>query len=150
MAHSQGGEMELISIIIGSIGALVALFGGVCAVVVPVAFLAAFGIFFYRRSQQAKATKVAAQSWAQTNGIVLQSSVQTHRSGNSTSVVPVVVYQYQVDGKTYQNQTIKAGDKYMAVRVSWQARSTVDKYPIGAAVKVYYDPANPKDSALER
>jgi hypothetical protein len=138
--------MELVSIFGGLLGIL----GGLCAFILPVVFLVGFGIFLYRRSQQGKAAKEAAQSWPGTMGIVLSSNVQFRRSGNSTSVYPMVVYQYQVNGQTYQNQIIKAGEQFFNVRIMGQAQETVNPYPVGAQVMVYYNPANPKESALEK
>jgi len=145
--------MDPIAIITGLISALggfLGLFGGLCACILPVVFLVGFGIFMYRRSQQGKAAKEAAQTWPGTMGTVLSSSVQSRRSGNSTSTYPVVIYQYQVSGQTYQGQTIKAGEQFFSVRIMGDAQATVARYPIGAQVMVYYNPTNPKESALER
>lgn len=108
------------------------------------------GIFLYRRSQQGSAAKAAAQSWPGTMGTVLMSSVQSEHLGRSHSICPVVVYQYQVNGKAYQSQTIKAGEQFFNIRIIGQAQETVNRYPIGAQVMVYYNPANPLESALER
>jgi len=141
--------MDPIAIITGLISALggfLGLFGRLCACILPVVFLVGFGIFMYRRSQQGK----AAQTWPSTMGTVLSSNVQFRRSGNSTSVYPVVIYQYQVSGQTYQGQTLKAGEQFFSVRIMGDAHATVARYPIGAQVMVYYNPANPKESALER
>jgi len=141
--------MELFSALAGLIGGLIAIFGGLCAVVVPLLLIAGLGVFLYRRSQQAKVAKAAAQSWPQTKGTVLTSSVESRRSGNSTSTYPVVVYQYEVKGKTYRNQTISAGDQFLNVRVIGQAQKTVNRYPAGAKVTVYYNPADPGDAVLK-
>jgi len=78
------------------------------------------------------------------------SSVQSKHTGKSISVYPVVVYQYEVNGRVYQSQTIKAGEQFFNVRIIGQAQETVDRYPIGAQVMVYYNPVNPQESALER
>lgn len=145
--------MDLIAIITGlisALGGLLGLFGGLCACIVPMVFLIGLGIFIYRRSQQGKVAKEAAQSWPSTMGTVLASSVQSRRSGNSISTYPVVVYQYDVNGKSYQSQTIKAGDQFFNVRIIGEAQATADRYPVGAQVMVYYNPANPQESALER
>ena len=136
--------------IIGILGGLLGIFGGLCATIVPIIFFVIFGIFLYRRNQQGQAAKQAAQSWSSTIGAVLMSSVQSRRSGNSTSIYPVVVYQYSVNGQSYQSQTIKAGEQFFNVRVIGQAEETVRRYPIGAQVMVYYNPENPQQSALER
>jgi len=138
--------MEIISILGGLLGVL----GGLCATIVPLIFLVVLGIFLYRRSQQGQAAKQAAQSWQSTMGTVLSSSVQSRRSGNSTSTYPVVVYQYQVNGQMHQSQTIKAGEQFFNVRIIGEAQATSARYPVGAQVLVYYNPANPKESALER
>jgi len=136
--------------IIGILGGLLGIFGGLCATIVPIIFLVIFGIFLYRRSQQGQVAKQAAQSWPGTMGTVLSSSVQSRRSGNSISTYPVVVYQYQVNGQAYQGQTIKAGEQFFNVRIMGEAQATAARYPVGAQVMVYYNPANPQQSALER
>jgi len=136
--------------LISMLGGLLGVFGGLCACIVPVVFLIGFGIFTYRRSQQGKATKEAAQAWSSAMGTVLSSSVESRRSGNSTSTYPVVIYQYQVNGQVHQGQTIKAGEQFFSVRVIGEAQATSARYPVGAQVMVYYNPANPKESALER
>ena len=145
--------MDPISIFTGlfsALGGLLGLFGGLCACIVPIVFSIGFGIFMYRRSQQSKAAKEAAQTWPGTMGVVLSSSVQSRRSGNSTSTYPVVIYQYQVNGKPYQGQTIKAGEQFFNVRIIGEAQATANRYPVGAQVMVYYNPAKPQESALER
>jgi hypothetical protein len=118
--------------------------------VLPIIILVGLGIFLYRRSQQGNAAKQAAQSWASTMGTVLMSTIQIKRTSRSRSEIPVVVYQYQVNGTAYQGQTIKAGEQFFNVRVMGQAQATIARYPVGAQVMVYYNPANPAESVLER
>ena len=136
--------------IITGLGVLLSIAGGACAVIVPLIFLVGFGIFFYRRYQQGNAARASAQSWPSTAGIVLTSSVQVRRSNRSRSEYPVVVYQYGVNGKSYQGQRVKASDKFISVRISGEAQTTVARYPAGSRVTVYYDPNNPSESALEK
>jgi hypothetical protein len=136
--------------LISMMGGLLGVFGGLCACIVPVVFLIGFGIFIYRRSQQSKVAKEAAQAWPSVMGTVLSSGVESRRSGNSISTYPVVIYQYQVNGQVHQGKTIKAGEQFFSVRVMGDAHATSARYPVGAQVMVYYNPANPKESALER
>jgi hypothetical protein len=138
--------MEIFALVMGLMGVL----GGICATVLPIIILVGLGIFLYRRSQQGSAAKQAAQAWPSTMGTVLMSTVQSKRTGNSTSIYPVVVYQYEVNGVSYQSQRIKAGEQFFNVRVMGQAQATAARYPVGAQVMVYYNPANPAESALER
>jgi len=142
--------VDIFAVIAGLFGGGLAIFGGLCAVIVPLLVLGGLGYFLYRRSQQANVARAAAQAWPHTSGTVLRSRVQTRRSGNSTSHYPVVVYEYEVGGRRFQGQTIKAGDQFMSVRIMGQADETVDRYPVGKHVTVYYNPQNPKESALER
>lgn len=125
--------------------------GAICAVVLPPVILIALGIFIYRRSKMRDAARQSAQSWAGTMGVVTMSTLQIRRSSNnSRSEVPVVGYQYEVDGQSYTGGTIKAGEQYFSVRLWGEARKVVERYPVGAQVMVYYNPANPAESALER
>jgi hypothetical protein len=38
----------------------------------------------------------------------------------------------------------------MRITSSGDAYKTIDRYPVGAIVTVYYNPANPAEAALER
>ena len=142
--------MDIFTLLTSGIGIVIGMAGAVCTTIVPILVLGGVGFFLYKRSQQSKAAIQAAQSWLSTSGTVLISTVQSKRSGNSTTVFPVVVYQYEVDGKGYQGKTIKAGEQYLNVRIYGQAQETSARYPVGASVTVYYNPANPAESALER
>ncbi len=136
--------------IIASFTILLSVGGAACAVLLPLLILGGVGYFLYRRNQQSTVYRQAAQAWPSTTGTVIVSHVQSGRRGRSGTTYPVVGYQYEVNGKTYTSNTIKAGEQYMNVRVIGQAQASVARYPIGAAVTVYYNPANPVESALER
>ena len=142
--------MENLSWIMSSFGIFTGIAGVACAVILPILVLGGLGVFLYRRNQQSSAARQSAQSWPSTTGMVLISSVQFRRSGRSVTTFPAVVYQYGVNGKSYQGKTIKAGEQYLNVRILGQAQATADQYPVGATVTVYYNPANPAESALER
>ena len=132
----------------------VGLLGGaaitICATIIPILVIGGIGYFLYRRNQQSMAYRQSTQTWVSTTGTVLMSSVQSKHTGRSHSYYPVVVYVYTVNGQSYQSQRIKAGEQFLNVRVTGQAQATVARYPIGATVTVYYDPANPSECALER
>ncbi len=143
--------MEIFALIFSGIMILVSIAGSACAIILPILIIGGVGYFLYKRNQQSIAHRQAAQNWATATGTILMSSVQSSSSNTGGySIYPVIVYQFEVNGKTYQSQNIRAGDKYLKVNVAWQAQQTVDKYPIGAKVTVYYDPNNPAECALER
>lgn len=122
----------------------------ICAAVLPILILVGLGIFIYRRSKMRDASKQAAQNWSSAMGVVVTSTIQVKRTSRSRSEIPVVVYQYQVNGTPYVGKVIKAGEQYFSVRIYGDAQKTVARYLVGAQVMVYYNPANPSESALER
>ena len=142
--------MDAFDWLMTAIGAWFGLAGGLCATGLPILILAGLGLFLYRQNRVGSAARRAAQAWSQTSGSVLASTIQVRRTGRSRSEIPVVLYQYEVGGRVFQGKTIRAGERYFNVRLAGQAQATIKRYPAGAGVTVYYDPANPADSALER
>lgn len=113
-------------------------------------FVAIFGGLFWlikRGGDQSKALNQAAQSWASTTGQIVKSRVEVS-GGDHTSVSPRIEYTYEVNGVAYQNSMIQAGSPTLIVMRN--AYDTVDRYPVGASVTVYYNPASPAQAALER
>ena len=137
-------------IILAALTFILSIGGAICATVLPIAVLVGLGIFLYRRSKMRDVAKAAAQSWSSTMGVVTMSTIQIRRTSRSRSEVPVVGYQYQVNVQTHTGGTIKAGEQYFNVRLYGDAQKTIARYPVGAQVMVYYNPANPAESALER
>lgn len=119
---------------------------GLLCTIVPFALI---GWYIYTQAKKRDAVRLSAQSWRSTTGRVLLSRVEVH-GGETTSVVPVVQYAYDVNGRTYQSSQIRAGDSVMRITGSQDAYATVDRYPTGAIVPIYYNPDNPQESALER
>ncbi|HEV2511027.1 DUF3592 domain-containing protein [Bosea sp. (in: a-proteobacteria)] len=91
-----------------------------------------------------------ASNWSQAPGRVIRSQMGVRRppEGNEigTAVnVPAVTYSFSVGGVTYQGTRVSLGD------ISGKfALEALAKYPAGANVTVYYDPADPSDCVLER
>jgi hypothetical protein len=137
-------------VIFGLLGGLLGILGAICATTLPIVIIVGLGIFLYRRSKMRDAVKLSAQDWPGTMGVVTMSTIQIRHTGRSRSEVPVVGYQYQVNGQSYTGGTIKAGEQYFSVRLYGDAQKTIEIYPVGAQVMVYYNPANPSESALER
>lgn len=138
--------MEIIAILTF----LLSISGAICAIVLPIVILAGFGYFLYRRSKMRDDARLAAKDWSSTMGVITMSTIQIKRTNRSRSEVPVVMYQYQVSGNPYTGRRIKAGEQYFNVNLMGDAQKTIARYPVGAEVMVYYDPADPRESALER
>ena len=135
-----GGMVLTIVTVIGSV--IISL---LCTIVPIVAVV----MFIRKRSQQKQAAQQASQQWPSTTGRVLKSRVEVS-GGDTTSVTPYVLYEYEVQGRAYQCAQIQAGDQFLRSANSRQAYTTIDRYPVGAIVRVYYNPANPAEAALER
>ena len=60
--------------------------------------------------------------------------------------MPAVAYEFSVGGRKVRGNRISVGDDSGGVNTA----ATLKRYTVGAAVTVYYDPANPKNCVLER
>ncbi|SEP31512.1 Protein of unknown function [Rhodospirillales bacterium URHD0017] len=92
-----------------------------------------------------------ASGWSTAVGRIVKSSTaaQRHRSaGDATTVktVPAVEYEFAVGGRKVRGNRIGIGGDSGGA----DTEATVRRYTVGAAVTVYYDPANPKNCVLER
>jgi hypothetical protein len=113
----------------------------------PAAVLAGLSTRFGRRARR-HAEGVA--GWAQTVGTVLSTTIQIRRLGQTRAEIPMVIYSYEVDGRPYQSHRVRAGDDTGRLPVVTSASTTLDRYPVGSNVTVYYDPHDPANAALER
>ncbi len=97
-----------------------------------------------------KAISIAqeSKSWPTAEGVVRLSKVQFEdRIGKKGMYSAEVMFEYQIEGKTYSSNRISSVNSSSSNPAS--ARETVDKYPEGAKVKVFYNPGSPQTSLLE-
>ena len=92
-----------------------------------------------------------AAGWSGTTGTVRISEIRPDRSGSTIrnplfDNLPHVVYEYRVGSRTYSGERISFGDDTGGAN----AAATLRRYPVGATVPVYYDPADPGEAILER
>jgi hypothetical protein len=104
-------------------------------------------LFFFAMRRMMK----QAQSWPSAPGKVVRSEVTSYQElsdGHSvTRYRPEVEYVYSVRGLDYHSTQVKLG-----VTVSGgegAAKRAAEKYKVGDAVAVHYDPADPGNAALE-
>jgi hypothetical protein len=95
------------------------------------------------RRHRSPASRPLAADWPHTSGTVLSATVQVNRHGAGRKQTPIVLYAYQVDGRFFQGSRVR-------LRGVAEASGALARYPAGACVTVYYDPANPALCALER
>lgn len=92
-----------------------------------------------------------AANWSRTRGRVVVSRVESRtvkrmseasRSGNFARVE----FEYRVGNRKLRGNRISIGEQ----APDFQVRETLDRYPIGREVEVFYNPANPEQAVLER
>lgn len=89
----------------------------------------------------------ASASWPKTIGQITASELRDNSIGPKEKFKARVSYSYQAAGGSYSSERIRFADASGSARSTQQA--VVDKYPPGAQVDVYYDPADPVQAVLE-
>lgn len=84
---------------------------------------------------------------AETPGKLLRVSVRNDSVGSSDEFYPDMLYEYFVDGKSIWGWRLSYEDEPRS-DAFWRQR--LSGYALGAAIPVYYDPATPKESILEK
>lgn len=97
-------------------------------------------------------TAAKSRSWPTTQGVVLGATIEAKRSsssrgGTSTSYYPVVIYEYQIAGKIYHNNSLSVEGAMGGP--AGRAQQKIMQYPAGATVTVHYNPDNPQQSGIE-
>lgn len=113
-------------------------------------FLFAFGVVFTILGYTFNQEYQAVQRWPAVQGTIVDTSIDRRSDeGNSYSYSPVVVYHYSTNGSTYSGDRLMIGIQRSYDKRE-QAAEVLNAYPRGAAVTVYYNPANPADAVLDR
>jgi len=129
------------------------LFANLCGGVFVLVLLA-LGIYLVIFSIRSKKKAEESQNWPSTPGTVTQAevkcSVNRDEDGNeSYAYFPKVEYTYQVGGETFSGKRLAFGG-ILAQSNPAPAQKTLEHYPLGGQVTVYYDPEKPSDAVLER
>ena len=100
-----------------------------------------YGVFQRRRV-------ALSREWPQTIGTITQASVVRDTGPDSQGYAISLVYEYTVDGRRFTGTRIGFRQRWYArkKRAELEAR----RYPVSAAVAVFYDSANPRDAVLNR
>lgn len=99
----------------------------------------------------------AASRWLPTPGKVVSSRVEAREvtssgigseSSTSTEIrnFPAITYEYKVGGKTFQSSHYSVQENLG----NFEVAETLERFPRGAAVTVFYDPSSPGKAVIER
>lgn len=110
-------------------------------------------LFTYSGAQAVKRQRSAAQ-WAQDRATILSAEVGSSSYDGSIRYYPDVLYRYEVEELQYEGSNIYLTDGIVGYDDTFsreeQARSIIERFPVGAEVAVYYSPEHPEDSVLDR
>jgi len=95
-------------------------------------------------------TKIAevnrAASWTKASGRITRSEIATETRYDKQVQVPRIEYEYKVGFHTLVGKRVNFAELIAGA----QAKEALARYPVGTGVPVYYDPANPSESVIER
>jgi hypothetical protein len=105
------------------------------------------GLIVYRMERVRQAAH-----WPSTRARITRSELSADHRGRMDDVttvvnVPAVEYEFTLGGRTIRGTRIGIGD---TPGNDPGVETTLDRYPVGATVPVYYNPENPEDAVLER
>jgi hypothetical protein len=110
-----------------------------------VAFMLAFpGIIAVAAVAKAGEMKRAA-SWPTASGRITRSELADGEYQERQVRIPRVEYQYKVGSAKKVGKRVNLAEVVTGVA----AKEAVARYPVGAAVEVYYNPADPSEAVLE-
>lgn len=96
----------------------------------------------------------ASQSWTKTTGKVYESTVQSEFSPGSGDEPDSWAYYPQVRYQYWTGSEWLCGDRIRFDRHGYgapaKAQAELTRYPVGAQLEVYFDPANPSQAVLLR
>jgi len=123
---------------------------GYIIIIVITALFGALSFWYGWRTM--KMNKVAAK-WPTVSGVIvsaeLDSYIKYDDDGDATTMyTPLITYQYEVEGQVYTNNRVRV-QAFVATNMQSVSRKKVEKYPVGGAVEVHYNPFTPEDALLE-
>lgn len=109
-----------------------------------------FALLFPGLIALAAAVKVAearrAAKWTKASAKIVTSGLATEKRHDKEVKVPRVEYEFSVGFHRYRGKRVSLAE----VVAGPDAVGTLARYPVGASVPVYYDPADPQRSVLDR
>lgn len=110
-----------------------------------------FALYMLWIGVSARSRSLRSRRWPTVLGKVVVSQVKSEiksaAQGSQISYVPVIRYEYHVEGRSYASSRLNFS-VVQGISEDW-ARGIADRYPVGKEVVVYYDPQKPSESVLE-
>ncbi len=90
-------------------------------------------------------------TWTETTGIITSTEVILKKTGRNYNYFPLLHYQYNFDGKTYEGSSPPPSKGFSIENHSLQkylAEQAIAEYPVGTSFPLYVDPTNPQKSSM--
>jgi hypothetical protein len=108
---------------------------------VPVLFIG-IAVIVLIAAVRLRSRAASAKNWPQTQGTVLSALIEKSDSDGTPCYRPIIAYQYQVNGKSYQCDHLAFGKQTGAKpdeRGRLKAEEKARQYPVGRSVDVHYN-----------
>lgn len=92
---------------------------------------------------------LASRSWPNVEGEITTSEEEKIGSNYNVSIKSKIIYSYIVNGETYQSKRIKVGPQSISSTDRGWVERTLERYPLGKKLTVYYNPTLPVKTVLE-
>lgn len=89
----------------------------------------------------------ASRQWSCTRGTVVEARIEELEGDSGPSYYPHVEFRYEVGGAIYHG---KEWTHHTQDGTSESAEAVLNRFPIGQAVDVFFDPADPARAVLEQ
>ena len=88
-----------------------------------------------------------ASTWTKASARIIRSGLVTVTRHDKEVQLPAVEYEFSVSLHPYRGSRISIGEIMPGTP---EVSAALSRYPVGASAPVYYNPANPKESVLDR
>ena len=113
-------------------------------------FLGGLGIFLVIFALRLKRDDEECGTWPKSQGVVIGNELKTELNQRGRiNYIPVVQYIFQANHRMVQGNRICVGHPLHFMRLQ-KAQHTLENYPLGCKVWVFYNPQDPEEAVLER
>ena len=88
-----------------------------------------------------------ASTWTKGSARIIKSALATVKRHDRDAKVPAIEYEFSVGFHPFRGTRVSIGE---IMPDTPEVQAALARYPVGGSATVYYNPANPKESVLER
>jgi hypothetical protein len=113
------------------------------------ALLVIVGIIVFVIQQRSAAKQKASLTWPTCDGQVTRANIESGRDNEGRWTYSAhIAYAYAVNGQNHNANRVAWGGRASSGNVR-EAEAMIARYPVGSAVKVYYNPGKPGEAVLD-